>query len=232
MKFSLSILTLIIIGIPANGQMIIKSQLKNTEEIDTIIERNNPNSIDLSRHQLFIDTTRTYIYYERMRNWKPLKNTPPTTIDYINELIKDNNPKIFDLKDFPRIWVTLRKFKDDFILYDRCDGGDPAYGFTDSTFNIYGPHEFEARLITKLIKLSEKEIEIESGTFIENNLERKVKLSIHKTEKQDIYILIYETGNSIEKSFITPIEYLRSFDLLVNHCPINKVIEFTDKFDE
>jgi len=200
------------------------------DEIDTIIERNNPNSLDFSTHQLFIDTTRTYIYYERIENSDPLQNPQQTTIDYINEMFKDQNFEKFDFKEFPRLWLTLRKYKGEFILYDRCDGSDPAYRLTDSTFNIYGVHEFDIRMITDLIKINDSEIEIKVVIDKKDSQEKPLRLTIEKTEYKDVYILTYE-GYYVGTTYVTPIENVRNFDLLVNHCPINKVVEFENRFD-
>ena len=36
---------------------------------DTIVERNTPSSLDLSKHQIFIDTTRNSIFYKNIKNW-------------------------------------------------------------------------------------------------------------------------------------------------------------------
>ena len=175
--------------------------LKNTnlkEGIDTIIEKNTPDSIDFSKHQLFIDTTRSCNYYQRTKNWNPFFNPYPEVIDYINDLIiKGNNPTRITLGTIQRVWLTLRKFNEEFILYERCDGFDPTYVISDTTFIIYGPFEFDANIITKLVNLRDNEINLELGTVDLNRQYKHAKLSINRSEYKNVYLFI--NCNAISK---------------------------------
>ncbi len=233
MKFSLFILTIFLFTVSYwqrnTGFSLAKADTDKTN--DTIIERNNPKSLDMSIHQLFIDTTRTYIFYERVEKANLIQNPQQEYINYINQMFENQIFEKFDLEEFPRFWLTLRKYKGEFFLYDRCDGSDYAYGLTDSTFNIYDPHELDIRMITKLIKISKSEIEIEAAYDKKNNQEKPLKLTIKKTEQKDVYALNFE-GYYTGKSYITPFKNVRNFDLIVNHCPKYKINEVDDKFDK
>jgi hypothetical protein len=230
MKKSLNILTYLLILTRCFGQESAVGKVevsKLVEEIDTIIERNNPNSVDFNKHQLFIDTTRTYLYYDRIENWNPFENSKETTLDYLNDLYGDKNLVKFDFKDFPRLWITLRQYQNEFMLYDRCDGMETSYGLTDSIFYIFGVHEFDIRKIKRMVQLNDNELEIELEKYKGEENEKPLIVNIQKTERKAIYKLTY----NLNYIFVTSNENVRNFDVLVNHCPINKVIEFDNKFD-
>ena len=219
------------------GQKKASVQSENpmwSEEIDTIIEKNNPNSLDLSKHQLFIDTTRTYVYYERTEKWNPLVNTELISItnEYLKDLYKDPQINKFNFQNFPRLWLSLKKYKGEFILYDRCDGAETSYGLNDSIFYIFGVHEPDLRKIMKVNVLNETELEIELERFtIEQDTDPLI-VKIQMTERKYIYKLIMNLNDFTSVVFVTPNNYIRNFDVLVNHCPINKVIEFDEKLDD
>ena len=202
------------------------------KEIDTIIEKNDPNSLDLSKHQLFIDTTRTYEYYDRTEKWNLFENSEATPIDYVNHLYKSQGFDEFDLKDFPKRWIRLRQYKNKFILYDRCDGTETSYGLTDSIFYVFGVHELQdVRKMKRIIKRSEDEIKLELEKYKNEPEERPLTAHIKKTGTKDVYKLRINFGDRVSTIFVTPIRSIRGFDVLINHCPINKVVEFDDKLD-
>jgi hypothetical protein len=180
--------------------------------LDTILERNNPANLDLSRHQFFIDTTRNSEFYQRIADWKPWEFE-------IENYTEEKSFKKYSIGKFPRVWISLRKLDGKFVIYDRCDGIDRRFQITDSTINIFGPLENEVQIIDKVLKQSVNEISIE---YKPKNL-----FSIMPTNDKNIYILQYDDENYL----VTPLDKIREFDLVVNHYPTRKVTEF-DVFDE
>ncbi len=199
-------------------------------EIDTILERNNPKSLDLTKHQIFIDTTRSSEFYERLRNWEQSELDKQTIELYLNEINKDFQPKEIDLKGFPSHFITLRKLNNQFVLYDRCDGVDPRFKISDTAFISYGPLELGVESISKLISLTNNSIELELRTYQSKSNNQKSRLKIEKIE-DFIYKMTYayQTYNSIE--YLTTINGIENFDLVVNNCTTMKMLEF-DGFDK
>lgn len=205
---------------------------KNRYVIDTILEKNDPKKLDLTKHQLYIDTTRTCQYYQKLLEWKPFTHLDPSILYYVEEIAKKHTPIKIELKDFPTLWVSLNKYQGEYILYDRCDGNDPIYGLTDSTFILFGPLESDATIISKVIKITKNELEIELRCFkTEENRDNKGLLKIKQTEKKDIYLLEYECNGWKISCYVTPVENIKNFDVIVNHCYDRKVIEFNNIFE-
>ena len=50
--------------------------------------KNNPKNLDLTKHQLFIDTTRNSDFYKAYFNWNPHKFDKQATEYYIKEISK------------------------------------------------------------------------------------------------------------------------------------------------
>ncbi|GLB47988.1 hypothetical protein Y10_03560 [Neptunitalea sp. Y10] len=78
MKYSKYIVSLVI-TVTCIGILIIVSKqtpLLNASKnevsqviIDTILEKNTPANLDLTKHQLYIDTTRTSENFQKLINW-------------------------------------------------------------------------------------------------------------------------------------------------------------------
>lgn len=203
--------------------------LEEAEE-DTILERNDPNSLDLSKHQIFIDTTRNSEFYESVKNWSESKWDKQSIDSYLNTINKDFQPKKVDLNGFPSHFITLRKLNNQFVLYDRCDGIDPRFEIRDTAFIFYGPLESDAESISKMISLSDNSVELELRTFQAKSNDQKSRLKIDKID-DFIYKLVYKNQTFDRVEYLTTIDGIEKFDLVVNNCPTRKMIEF-DGFDE
>lgn len=204
--------------------------LKEEFPEDTILERNNPNSLDLTKHQIFIDTTRSSKFYESLKNWSESKWDKQTIDSYLNTINKDFQPKKVDLNGFPSQFVTLRKLNNQFVLYDRCDGIDPRFEIRDTAFIFYGPLESDAESISKLILLSNNSVELELRTFQAKTNDQTSRLRIDKID-DFIYKLVYKNQTFDKIEYLTTIDEIEKFDLVVNNCPTMKMKEF-DGFDE
>jgi hypothetical protein len=199
-------------------------------EVDTILERNNPNSLDLSKHQIFIDTTRNSTFYESLKNWSESKWDKRTIDSYLNSINKDFQPKKVDLSGFPSHFITLRKLNTQFVLYDRCDGIDPRFEIRDKAFIFYGSLESDAESISKMISLTDNSIELELRTFQAKSSDQISRLKIDKID-DFIYKLTYNNQTFDRVEYLTTIDGIEKFDLVVNNCPTMKMMEF-DGFDE
>ena len=143
------LIALFIVNCSRNKNSNTKSSIEFIE--DTILEKNNPKSIDLSKHQLFIDTTRNSIFYDKLKNWSESEYQIRDIEIYLNEINKGFTPKSINLKKFPSRFISLRNLNNKFILYDRCDGIDQRFVFRDTAFITYGPLESDAESISKII---------------------------------------------------------------------------------
>lgn len=199
-------------------------------ELDTVVERNNPKSLDLTKHQLYIDTTRTAEYYNQIEKWNPFEENQIDTKNALEELYQKQEIIEFDFQNFPRLWIPLRMYQNDYLLYDRCDGSETSYGLSDSFFYIFGVHEFDIRKIKRILKINTNELEIELDAYVTENKNKTLKVHFKATENKDIYHVTLDFDGYITQTFMTPPTNVRNFDVLINHCPENKVLEY--RFEE
>ncbi|MDT0554352.1 hypothetical protein, partial [Urechidicola vernalis] len=205
-----------------------KAENKPTEipawkiDLDTILERNNPKNLDLSKHQLFIDTTKTSEFYQKYSNWKPHKLDNDVVSYHINEIAKKHKSKKIEYGNFPKQWVSLKKINNEFVIYEPCDGTTTSFELTENSVIFYYQIEPDADLISELKKLTDNTVELELRTVPQKIESEKTKLSITPTEFKNIYLLKYSFG----EWFVTPRDKVVEFDLIVNHCPTTKRMEF------
>jgi len=202
---------------------------------DSILERNNPKNLDLTKHQLFIDTTRNSDFYKAYFNWNPHKFDKQATEYYIKEISKKYKPKSISIGNFPDTWITLEKLNNEFVVYDKCDGISTRYFIDKNSINLYNI-EADADIIQRLKKLTDDEIIIETNTIPQKSKSEKGTFSIRKTKHNYVYLLTQDYGDWVSKALVTPLEHINKFDLVVNNCVQTKRIEFRgfDKinFDE
>ena len=196
-------------------------------DLDTILEKNNPKNLDLSKHQLFIDTSRNSETYEKLINWRP-KRTDNDAISYHEKEIAKKHKQIkIDLKEFPRHWISLEKLNDEFVIYDPCDGNTTAFEINESSVLFLYQLEPDADLISELRKITKNEISLELSTIPQKSKSKKTELTIKPTEFDNVFLLTYSYG----EWYVTPKEKVSEFDIVVNHCPTMKIVEFNG-FDE
>jgi hypothetical protein len=199
--------------------------LSSYYSIDTVIERNNPSSLDLKQHQVFIDTSRSSLFYSSLLGWNPNKFEQPGINFYLDEISKEADLKKVDTKNFPKLWVTLYQIDSQLVLYDRCDGISPAYEVRDTAFVQFGPLESEADGIKNLIKVNKKEISLNLYTIKQKSKTGEAKVSIAATSVPHVWLMSYQVGEYISKKLITPIQDIIYFDMVVSHCPNYKVVD-------
>ena len=205
-----------------------KAENKPTEiparkvDLDTILEKNNPKNIDLSKHQLFIDTTRNSENFEKLVNWKPNRFDNDAIAYHEKEISKKHKPIKIDLKQFPKHWISLKKLNNEFVIYEPCDGNTTAFEINESSVLFFYQLEPDADLITGLKKITKNEISLELRTIPQKTGTEKTELTIKPTEFENVYLLTYSFG----EWYVTPKEKVSEFDIVVNHCPTMKRMEF------
>ena len=182
--------------------------------------------MDLTKHQLFIDTTKNSKFYEQLINWKPDKYDVNPAKSYIEELNKISSYIKVDFGNFPRLFVRINKLENEFYLYDRCDGIDPRYELRDSAFIFYGPLESDAETIKKVYKVNKRGIKLKLNAFKAKTRTEYSNLEITKTENEGIYLMNYKTENYEIEEFIIPTTDILKYDLVVNNCPQMKRNEY------
>ena len=209
-----------------------KTENKSTEipvwkiDLDTILEKNNPKNLDLSKHQLYIDTTRNSEIYNKLSNWKLNRNDNDAISYYEKEISKKHKLIKIDLKDFPRHWISLKKLNNEFVIYEPCDGQTPSYSINETSVVFVHQLEGDADLISEIKNLGENEISLELRTIPQKTESEKAELTIKPTEFKNVYELTYSFDDIINKQFVTPNEKVSEFDIIVNHCPTRKRMEF------
>ena len=191
---------------------------------DTILEKNNPKYLDLTKHQLFIDTTRNSIFYKNITQWKPDEMYAKLINSEIEELIRIQKNNKVSIKSFPKKWINLRKYKGEYIIYKPCDGKTFSIEISESNV-IFCGIEPSVDIITKLNKQTKDELVMEMKT-LERSKIKNSKLSIFKTKFKNVYELIYSTENSSRKYYVTPINKIAEYDMIVNNCVKIKLQEF------
>ena len=183
-------------------------------QIDSILEKNDPKNLNMKMHQLYIDTTQRSDFYELIEK-KSVSEGSSLFASVGSKKVEGNKVK---LAGFSRYWVAVGKYKGLYYLYDRCDGMDGLFAVGDSMVRIYGPLEGVSWEIAKVKKNTAKEMELELrlGNYGHSTL------SIGATQEKDIYEM--KLGEGAVK--VTPLDRIRNFDVIVNHCPTGKVSEY------
>lgn len=202
--------------------------------IDTILEENYPSNLDLTNHQLFIDTSRTSEFYEIIRTWRIDKYAEEAIESYLNDYKNSSSdPHKYKMNGYPTKLIKIRKRGGDFLLYERSDGVDPRYELRDSVIILYGVHEPQVATIESLKKHSKDRIEVNivmpfSSEVASSNVGL---LIIERTVQQNIYKLSVESELINLEDYVISKDDVYDFDLLVNHSPLVKVLEYDD-FEE
>ena len=204
------------------------STIRNERQVvqDTVLEKNHPDSLDLTRHQLFIDTTRSSVFYNRIEKWAASRFDSRAIIATLNDINSDFKPSSVDIKDFPTHFVTLHRLNNELVLYDRCDGISRRFELCDTAFFIYGPLESEAESIAKLVHLSDDKLQLELQMHPAKTGTRRAFLTIERCSNSTYRLKHGNETFSWTEDLTTP-DHIREFDLVVNHCPTMKMREFT-----
>ncbi|APG64793.1 hypothetical protein LPB136_05195 [Tenacibaculum todarodis] len=202
---------------------------ENISPLDTILEENTPNSLDLNKHQLFIDTTKTSKYFQFYKNWKPNIDIDNFIYNYPQKL-KSISKKI-DFKDFSNTWFEVKNLNDKFVIYDPCDGNTLALYFSNNKVVFVYRHEPDVDVINKIISINENEIVLDLLTHPNKSNSGKAKLSIKKTKFKNVCLLSYSYDSNQLDFFVTSKSNVSFFNIVVNNCPKMKRQEYNFEKD-
>lgn len=193
--------------------------------VDTVLERNAANGLDLSKHQLFIDTTKYSVFHTNIKNWSPSQYANEDVTSSLLSINTSFTPQRLPPLNFPTYFITLRKFQGEFILYDRCDGIDQQFKLIDSAFIFYGPLESYAESIASICSISDQTIQLELRPYQSSPDKQMALLTIQKM-RSFVYKLTYENQQRTRVIYTTTPAGVKHFDLMVNHCPTTKRQEY------
>lgn len=197
---------------------------------DTILEQNNPIALDLSTHQVFIDTTKNSVFYSKLEDWEPSEWTQQTINSCLATINTNFQPTKIKLDNFPTHFITLRKLNNQFVLYDRCDGIDQRFELRDSAVVFYGPLESYAASIVQMHAPSKHSIHIQLKHHPNTAAYQDATFIIEQLAPT-VYQLHYRSPPLPKSIYLTTLDAIHEFDLVVNHCPITKRLEVINHFD-
>lgn len=231
MKIS-SILFFCIIGLVfscTNTEQKLKPEVKPKVKLwnniplpDSIPEKNSPEFLDLSKQQLFIDTSKNSQFYKEITDWNDF--------DYYAESFDYKDVKFSKIKlnKFPKVWIEIQKYNNEFIIFNPCDGNIRRFEIRDSLIFVLGTHEADYLSVISKIKESNSELIIKTRG-IKNEISN---FKIQKTKFQDIYILKSNSWGYQDTVLVVPLDKISKFNMMVNDSPNGKVIEFQGCCDE
>jgi len=181
---------------------------------DTVLEKNNPDNLDLSKHQLFIDTTGNSQFYQTYLTIQPDKDVISSLIDQIPSKCKLNQ---IENDSFPRLWISLKKLDNEFVIYHPCDGSTPSIAITENIMIFNNQLEPDVSIICSVERIN-RTIRFTLSSILEES-----ELIIEPTTSNNIYKILYNA----EEWFATTRERVAEFKIVVNHCPKVKMTEFS-----
>ena len=192
---------------------------------DTILDYASPDTLDLTVHQLYIDTVRTYgfegdvsltekqvqLLYAELKNWEN---------HYTRRKFSFHD---VDIGKFPRMWKTIRKLEGKYYLYDRCNGSDPYFLIHRNVVLFREALEWDVIPITGIV-LSKNDEEItltlqRAGSKLSDE-EGPSTLSFTKTTFPGIYLMAHQRyeGRTWHR-YVVPVDYsINKYHYIVNDC--------------
>lgn len=220
----------------APNQTAQELDVSNQIVVDTLLEYNSPDLLDMSKHQLFIDTSKNSKYYKQIADWKPNKFDIQGIDYYFREISKTFESEKVNLMGFPRDWISLHSLNNEYVVYNPINGIDWRFSLTDSTVNQYRV-ESDTDLISKVIMLKPEELILELRTIPQKNKNQVAFIRIKKTKNPHIYSYQRSETSNFETTdyinLITPIEHLTEFNLVVSDAPqlVHSIVKF-DKVEK
>jgi hypothetical protein len=223
-----ALLSILIIGCNGNSKKEINSNIHKKES--QTITKTDWKSLDLSKNQIFIDSTRSWKYYSELEaNNNNLSNERISELT--KEFIKDESPKTnVDNHHLNELWVSLRNYNGEFLIYDACDAKDPVFGFHNSYFYFLGGHEPTTKALNEVSVNAKGEMQFSLISDKSQSNKAPIHGKLENTEHKNIKKLILNNGDNKTEYFVVPISKIRDYDVLVNHCPTDRVEELDKLF--
>lgn len=195
---------------------------------DTLLERNDPAALDLSKHQLFIDTTRSNDLYQTVEDWEFSTSTQERVEASLAYLMEHHQPVSLGQYTLPDKFVTIREADGEYLLYDRCDGMEARFEIRDTALIFYGTHEPVVALYTGEVRADETKLRVE---IIVADPESEVgtskgRLTVLNMSDENIHRISIQTEPVVLVNKVISKDLVTEYDVMVNHCPENKVMEY------
>ncbi len=202
-----------------------KPKSNSASNKDAPLQVKDPRQLDLTKDQLFIDTTRNSIFYKKMKAWKPDKFLQKITEDYLKATRSQFKRVEVELDDFPAEWIFLQKLAGRYVIHDRCDGNVRRFKIEKDAVVFYGVHESEVYSIRKVLKFDKESLSIELQAPWMNKEEHIFTLSLWRMADGNVFCS-RENAKTCLGGLCTPVENIDHFDLLVDNCVTQKRVEF------
>ena len=185
----------------------------------------NPANLDLSQPQVFLDTTRTSVFYQQLIDWEP-DHQIEALIDEILAEIGHQSSTPQNFTGYPTELIQVRRLNGKFVLYDPCDGGPTRFSIQNGAFITYGTHEPTADVIYRTLPSKTNAMKVELRTLLYRSPSQKALLFLRPTRTEHVYVLSVQADGKVQQTVVIPVDKIPEFDLVVNHCPINKRSEW------
>ena len=194
---------------------------------DTILEQNNPQSLDLGKHQLYIDTTRNSENYKKLINWRLNRKVKKVYSGSGNEIDSKAHSYEIQFRSFPKTWISLEKLNVNFVIYAPCDGYNTIVDLNEGEVHFFFRMESQVQKICDIKRMNDSRIELFLETDCAEYTLETSNFSITPTASDHVFLITYKSM----EWFVTALENVIEFDMVVNHCPIMKRDEY-DGFDQ
>lgn len=147
-------------------------------------------------------------YFKELQRLKPLKKI--TTVP----------------NDFPKKWILLYKYKDEYYTYVPSEAGENyRFAIADSTTIDYTMEGPEPSKINKIARLKPTQITINRDNYWKGST---VKINIIDTAKGIAVFTFSPTkyNKSEHKLLMVSVDKARNFKTIINFCETDKVAEF------
>lgn len=207
--------------------LVLSSPDSYRETEDTVLENNDPASLDLTQHQLFIDTTRNSHFYDAIEVWTLSEDQLKQVEELLEEINKDFTPKTLVGHSFPTQFQRLRKLNGEYVLYHSCDGTDLRFMLREKSLIIFGLVEPDAYSVANLIRSNAQKLEVELRVYPTPETGHNLHMIIERMNDSVYRLSTDHEGILSDIYYLTPIEKIHCFNLVVNHCPDRKRMEYT-----
>lgn len=237
-KLSKAVLVVFALGVMSCGSQPqpkdevaeLPERIESKMSIDTVLEPNHPDSLDMNVHQLYLDTSSNITggyYFTAEPYWVNIHDLWED-LDTLHQQLGMTDVKLhLDLSGFPVEYVQLRKYKGQYVTYDRCNGSDVALFLTDSVLYYKGVHEiFPYSIIGEISKTQDQRVLQIREWYNPGNPSKIDTVTIQRVSPS-VYIVQFGMNDEATKpQNFTPIEHFSDFDRVINHCPTGMVLEY------
>lgn len=195
---------------------------------EQVIVTNDPKKLDLTKALRYLDTSKTSDNYQKLLSTRPLQLQEQIASLHRDLHLKSTIVTTARHNTFKK-WICLERYQGEYVVYDPCDGNTESFILQDSAFIAIKRLSYEIHLYSEPPKFQGDTISADLIAYGKNGVALPTTLRIHPTETNAVYLLQLTSQENEISQYITPQEKVNEFDLLVNHCPIEKTSEFNTR---